>query len=87
MKRLKNIKKRNRKNNYVIKINSVRYETSYKSRFLNHIRTINWRKSKIKIHLRVSYPELKKEYGVTPFNSGTYTSKKDFELALAAFIE
>lgn len=43
--------------------------------------SLNWQKARIK----VSYPELKEEYGEVPVNEGYYYNKKDLQRAFRAF--
>ena len=65
--------------NFLIKVNNNKYETKYLRRFLNHVKTIDWKRNP-EIYLRVSY-------GDGWFNEGDYTDKKEFKLAMEAFIE
>ena len=83
------MKIKNRIRNYLIRVNGHKYETKSIVRFLRHVRTIKWSKSKIKVYLRVSYGKQKNISNsfVTFYNDGTYTNEKDFNLALNAFLE
>lgn len=75
-------------NNYLVKVNGNRYETTSIRRFLNHVRTIKWGKDTL-AYLRVSYGKDKDNYGKWQnfYNDGDYTNKKDFTQALNAFLE
>jgi len=71
--------------NYTLKISHgqkvERYRTKSLRRFLRHIRTIKWEDSTFqKVYLKVYY-------GKKQDNDGIYINKKDFELALNAFLE
>lgn len=79
--------------NYTLKIFSGqkvdRVETKSIVRFLRRVRLIKWQDSTIKVYLRISYGNMIDVWGkrVTAYNNGTYTNKKDFDLALNAFLE
>lgn len=77
------------KRNYFIKVFSGhevdKYRTRSIRRFLNFVRTINWKKTKIEVYLRVS--DGYKISGSTAYNDGSYNKKKDFTLAQKAFLE
>ncbi len=77
------------KRNYTVVINGKRYESSHIRRFLNHVRTIKWQVGHPKVYLRVSYGMQKDNFGKnrTFYNDGDYDNKKDFDLALKAFLE
>lgn len=64
--------------NYLVKVNGQRYETTSYRRFYNHVGTINW--GNCPVYLRVSY-------GDGYYNDGEYTNKKEFLEALEAFID
>jgi hypothetical protein len=57
-----------------------RCQTRSKRRFYNSVSRINWRDTPLKVVLRVNY-------GDGFFNEGEYISKRDFDLALKAFLE
>lgn len=65
-----------------------RQESANKRRFLRYTRLINWEKAK-SAYLGVVYGKDKDYRGkmITFYNDGDYTNKKDFELALKAFLE
>jgi len=65
-----------------------RYESANKRRFLYYTRLINWEKCPV-VTLRVVYGKIKDNFGhiVTADNTGDYENKKDFLLALNAFLE
>lgn len=68
---------------------TVTCQTHSKRRFYNRIRTINWRNRPLKVYLRIYYGKYLSNLGkIEPFwNDGYYESKKDFMLALNAFME
>lgn len=73
------------KRNFTLRVRNQDKEVSYIKthsirRFLPKTRLINWENKTLDVYLRVSY-------GKGFFNSGTYNNKKDFEMALAAFLE
>lgn len=79
--------------NYTLKIfhsqKVERAETKSIVRFLRRARLIKWQDTAFKVYLRVSYGTIIDgwEKRVTSYNDGTYTNKKDFDLALNAFLE
>lgn len=81
------------KRNYTIKIvypngKVYRHEKRSRRAFLNKVATINWEKHPL-VYLRVSYGMDTDAFGIkqTFYNDGDYDNKKDFSLALQAFIE
>lgn len=66
-----------------------RYQTRSKRRFLNRIRTINWRNKPFEVYVRVYYGKEESVDGkIVPFwNDGYYETKKDLMLAVSAFLE
>lgn len=66
-----------------------RYRTRSKRRFLYRARTINWKKKHLKVYLRVSYGKHLTNYGKLDnfWNDGEYRTKKEFWIALRAFLE
>jgi len=66
-----------------------RYSTRSKRRFLNRVRTINWRDKPLKVYLRINYGKHLSNVGKIEnfWNDGEYETKKDFWLALRAFLE
>ena len=69
--------------NYTLKVfkddrEVQRVETHNLSLFTRKSRLINWLESNLEVYLRVSEGS---------FNDGTYQNKKDFEIALKAFME
>ena len=79
--------------NYILKVFKAktmkRYESANRRRFLYYTRLINWKNGISKVYLKVIYGKDKDAYGkmIVFQNEGTYTNKKDFELALKAFLE
>lgn len=78
--------------NYTLKIyfkngKVRRVEKKNSKAFLYQIRTINWLKSKF-VGLRVYYGTFKNAFGKMSgfINEGIYTSKKEFNQTLAAFL-
>lgn len=77
----------------VIKDNKTirKCRTHSKRRFLNQLRTINWRELRknkpSKVYLRVYYGRFIDNFGKKPafYNDGFYTKKKDLWLAWEAF--
>jgi hypothetical protein len=83
--------KRDNKPNFTLKITRSgkeveRYQTHFKRRFYNRIRTIKWDCS---YYLKVSYGKLLSNSGKYEnfWNDGLYDNKKDLMLALNAFTE
>ena len=74
-------------NNYLVKGEHGRYESSSIRRFFTHVGTIKWGNDPI--YLRVSYGQAIDNKGKvqTFFNDGEYTDKKEFTHALKAFLE
>lgn len=64
-----------------------RHDTSRWRRFLYQTRMIPWQKGQIKAYLKVNYKEDFFGKKIMFSNSGTYDNKKDFDLALKAFLE
>lgn len=58
-------------------------------RFLNHLRTINWRNGPLNVYLRVSYGKQEDCFGklVNFYNDGWYQTEGDLWLAFNAFRE
>lgn len=81
------------KRNHILKVfkakSMKRYESANSRRFLYYTRLINWNKGILKVYLKVIYGKDKDANNKMTlfYNDGTYTNKKDFELALKAFME
>lgn len=65
------------------------YSTRSKRRFLNRVRTINWKDRPLRVYLRINYGKHKDVLGkyTNYYNDGDYETKNDFWLALNAFCE
>ena len=66
-----------------------RCQTHSKRHFYNRIGTINWQNKPLEVYLRVYYRKALSNYNrIEPFwNEGVYNNRKDFFLALRAFLE
>lgn len=66
----------------VVRTHSIR-------RFVNNLRTINWKDRGIKVYLRVNYGKKVDVFGKlsTFYNDGWYKTKEDLWLAFSAFKE
>lgn len=58
-------------------------------RFLNNSRLIHWQNPATKVYLRIVYGKERDNFGhlVKFYNDGDYTTKAEFNQALAAFLE
>lgn len=74
--------KRNRQATRKCQTHSVR-------RFLNRLRTINWKDDQISVYLKIYYGRHKDNFGkIVPFyNDGEYENKKDLWKAFNAFYD
>lgn len=81
------------KRNFTLKVYGSqgvqRYETASLRRFHNHIGRIIWQNGVKKVYVRVSYGKFIDQSGkLTTFhNDGEYDNQRDFELAVATFLE
>lgn len=71
--------------NYTLKVTHnnkkvVHLVTTKKKRFLCQTGTINWRKRNLEVYIKVYYNK-------GEWNEGIYTTRKEFDLALKAFLE
>lgn len=84
---------RKQKRNFTLKVYGSqgvqRYETSSLRRFHNHTGRIIWQNGVKKVYVRVSYGKFIDQSGkLTTFhNDGEYDNQRDFELAVATFLE
>ena len=78
------------KRNYTLKINGASIiKTHSIIRFLRKTRLIKWGNKPVEVFVRVYDGRYKDVFGkmIDFFNEGTYANKKDFDLALTAFLE